>query len=102
APVRPPSTDRQQFQAGDGEAEFLGDLGAGGVLVPGVVVEHMPRDRRDTGRERRPFEHQPAAVLVAEENADAGVITYLHDLSLLFGGGVPPTPAAGTPAMGSE
>ena len=57
---------------GDGEPDFFGDLGAGGLLGAAVLVD-MAGDRCDPGRRRRPLEDQEPA-RGGDQHPDAGVV----------------------------
>src|SRR5699024_5523361 len=60
-------------QAGDLQADFLGDLGLGGRLVAGVLIEGVSGDRGDPGRGGVALDHeQLAAVGRGDDDADAG------------------------------
>src|SRR5699024_1836978 len=60
-------------QVDHGQADFLGDLGLGGRLVAGVLIEGVSGDRGDPGRGGVALDHeQLAAILGQDQDADAG------------------------------
>src|SRR5699024_3390057 len=78
-------------QVDHGQADFLGDLGLGGRLVAGVLIEAVSGDRGDPGRGGVAVNHeQLPAMLGQDQVADAG------GAAVCGGPGGPP----GRPAQG--